>query len=44
VIPGIKDGTLLFVLDVDDLEYAAFDETDKTYLQIIANKIVYSLY
>ena len=44
VVPGIKDGKLLFVLDIDDLDYAAFDETDKVYLEKIVNKSVYSLY
>jgi L-methionine (R)-S-oxide reductase len=44
VVPGIKDGALLFVLDIDDLDYAAFDETDMIYLEKIVNKSVYSLY
>ena len=44
VVPGIKDGKLLFVLDIDDLDYAAFDETDMIYLEKIVNKSVYSLY
>ena len=44
VIPGIKDEKLLFVLDVDDLEYSAFDEVDKEYLEKIVSKVVDEFY
>lgn len=40
VVPGIRNDKLLFVLDIDDLEYAAFDEVDKLYLERIVSKVV----
>jgi len=40
VVPGIKNDKLLFVLDIDDLEYGAFDEVDKLYLERIVKSIV----
>jgi putative methionine-R-sulfoxide reductase with GAF domain len=33
VIPGFNDGEVAFVLDVDSVEFGAFDETDKIYLE-----------
>jgi GAF domain-containing protein len=44
VVPGIKNDQLLFVLDVDDLEYGAFDEKDKIYLEKIVEKVVEKLF
>jgi L-methionine (R)-S-oxide reductase len=44
VVPGIKDGKLLFVLDIDDLEFGGFDEVDKEYLERIVLKVVVSLF
>jgi L-methionine (R)-S-oxide reductase len=45
VVPGYKDGKIDFVLDVDSIELAAFDKTDKHYLEKVARlleKILYS--
>ena len=36
VIPGFKDGQVAFVLDIDSTRKEAFDETDTTYLQRVA--------
>jgi L-methionine (R)-S-oxide reductase len=44
VVPGIKNDKLMFVLDIDDIEYGAFDETDKLYLEKIVNIIVSELF
>jgi L-methionine (R)-S-oxide reductase len=40
VVPGINDDQLLFVLDVDDLEYGAFDEIDRNNLEKIVRMII----
>ena len=40
VVPGIKNNKLIFVLDIDDLEYGAFDKVDKVYLERIVGKVV----
>lgn len=40
VVPGIKDAKLIFVLDIDALEYTAFDETDRFYLETIVKKLL----
>jgi L-methionine (R)-S-oxide reductase len=45
VVPGFKDGKVNFVLDVDSVEPAAFDETDKVYLERVVRlleKVLYS--
>ena len=39
VVPGVKNDKLLFVLDIDDLEYAAFNEVDKVYLERIVGRV-----
>ncbi len=39
VIPIIKNDIVAGVLDVDSTEYASFDETDKIYLEELAQKI-----
>ena len=44
VVPGIKDGILLFVLDIDDLEYGAFDEVDKEYLEKVVGFVGETLF
>jgi GAF domain-containing protein len=45
VVPGFKDGKIDFVLDVDSIEFGAFDETDKIYLEKVVRlleKVLYS--
>jgi len=37
VIPIIKNGNLLGVLDLDSTEYSSFNETDKKYLEELIN-------
>lgn len=39
VIPGIRNGKVVFVLDADSTEISRFDETDEKYLSGIANII-----
>jgi L-methionine (R)-S-oxide reductase len=39
VVPVIKDGQVVAVLDVDSEEYSFFDETDKQYLEEIVGLI-----
>jgi L-methionine (R)-S-oxide reductase len=41
VIPVIKNGKVEAVLDVDSERLAAFDETDKKYLEELVNNITY---
>ena len=41
VIPLIRDGEVMGVLDVDSDEHGSFDETDKKYLEEIAALIVF---
>jgi len=36
VVPGFKNGQVVFVLDVDSASTSAFDNTDKTYLEQIS--------
>ena len=43
VIPLIKDGKLLGVLDLDSYEYSSFNETDKKYLEKICKLIASKL-
>ena len=40
VVPILHDGQAIAVLDIDSTEFAAFDETDKYYLELIAAKIM----
>jgi GAF domain-containing protein len=40
VVPGIKNGELVFVLDIDDLDFGAFDEADKVYLERIVKIVI----
>lgn len=40
VVPGISNGQVLFVLDIDSTETAFFDETDEKYLQQICGLMV----
>lgn len=40
VIPVIRNGVVVAVLDVDSEEYNAFDTTDKRYLEALADFIV----
>ena len=40
VVPILHDGQVIAVLDIDSTEFAAFDETDKYYLELIAAKIM----
>ena len=35
VVPVIRDGKVIAVLDIDSAEYNTFDDTDKTYLEQI---------
>lgn len=37
VVPVIRDGQVIAVLDIDSTDYSAFDETDQLYLEQIAN-------
>lgn len=39
VVPGYKNGTLAFVLDIDSTAINAFDDTDKQYLPRIAEHL-----
>lgn len=39
VVPLIKDGNAIGVIDVDSSEYTAFDETDKKYLTKLSEMI-----
>ena len=41
VIPVIKDGEVVAVLDVDSDGYDSFDETDKEYLETIVELIIF---
>jgi len=41
VIPVIKNEEVVAVLDIDSGNFAAFDETDKKYLEELINKITY---
>jgi L-methionine (R)-S-oxide reductase len=43
VVPGIKDSKLLFVLDIDDLEFGGFDEVDRVFLERIVKMIIVKL-
>ena len=40
VVPGLKDNKLLFVLDIDDLDFATFDEIDKLYLERVVKSVI----
>jgi putative methionine-R-sulfoxide reductase with GAF domain len=40
VVPCVKDDQLMFVLDIDDLKYGAFNEIDKIFLEIIVKKLI----
>ena len=40
VVPLIKDGEVIAVLDIDSKELSSFDEVDATYLEIIAEMFV----
>lgn len=40
VVPLIREGEVIAVLDIDSREFAAFDETDRIFLEKIANIIV----
>jgi len=40
VIPGIKNGKTIFILDVDSSQLNSFDETDKIYLEELVDFIV----
>lgn len=44
VVPGFKDGEIAFVLDVDSVEFAAFDETDKLHLEKVVSLLEQVLY
>ncbi|HEY4756790.1 MAG TPA: GAF domain-containing protein, partial [Ignavibacteriaceae bacterium] len=37
VVPLLRNGKLLGVLDLDSTEYSSFNETDKIYLEQICN-------
>lgn len=39
VVPVIRDGKVIAVLDIDSAEYNTFDDTDKTYLEQIIRVI-----
>ena len=39
VVPVIRDGKVIAVLDIDSTEYNTFDDTDKTYLEQIIRVI-----
>ena len=41
VVPLVKEGTVIAVLDIDSHEYSAFDETDSKYLEEIITKILF---
>lgn len=41
VVPVIRNGMVLAVLDVDSDQYNAFDETDKKYLEAMINFLVF---
>lgn len=43
VVPIIKDGNLIGVLDVDSHQYSTFDELDKKYLEEIVDFIVWKI-
>lgn len=40
VVPLIRNGKVVGVLDVDSTKFGAFDQTDKHYLEIIAGELV----
>lgn len=44
VVPGFKEGKVDFVLDVDSVELAAFDEVDKEYLEKVVRLLEEILY
>ena len=44
VVPIMIDGMVSGVLDIDSYEFAAFDETDKMYLEKLISEIKYIFY
>ena len=43
VVPVLKDGNLLSVLDLDSYQYSSFDKIDQHYLEILCQKLAFSL-
>jgi L-methionine (R)-S-oxide reductase len=43
VVPVLKDGNLLSVLDLDSYQYSSFDKIDQHYLEILCQKLASSL-
>ena len=42
VVPVVRNGEVIAVLDVDSADYDSFDETDKIYLEQIVDRIAFS--
>ena len=42
VVPVIKGGEVIAVLDIDSRELSCFDETDRKYLEIIVRRLTHS--
>jgi GAF domain-containing protein len=39
VVPVLKNGEVIMVLDIDSTDFGTFDETDKEFLEIIAHRL-----
>lgn len=42
VVPLMRDGEVIGVLDIDSAELATFDDTDRAYLEQVAEMLVYN--